>query len=82
MNKIKKWWKEYWLEEYELIISVPGDVVIHADGSRTESTKQVKYAAKKLIKTVPKHFVFVDMNGRKNEIKFLNPVDFHVIKVW
>lgn len=82
MNKIKKWWKEFWLEEYELIIWVADTVTTHQDGARTETWKEKRHRVKKLIKTAPKHFIFVDTNGRKNEIKFLNPVDFHVIKVW
>jgi len=79
---LKTWWKELWQEEYEIIITVPKTTVIHADGARTESTKQVKHKAKKLIKTSPKHFIFVDMNGHRNEIKFLNPVEFHIVKIW
>jgi len=82
MGRIKKWWKEFWLEEYELIISVSDTVTTHAHGARTETWKEKKYSAKKLIKTTPTHFVFIDVAGRRNEIKFLNPVDFHVIKIW
>ena len=82
MSKIKKWWNEFWREEYELIIWVADTVTVHQDGARTETWKEKRYKAKKLIKTNPKHFVFIDLNQRRNEIKFLKPVDFHVIKVW
>ncbi len=82
MSKIKKWWNEFWREEYELIIWVADTVTVHQDGARTETWKEKRYRAKKLVKTSPKHFVFIDMNQRRNEIKFLKSVDFHVIKVW
>jgi nicotinamide riboside kinase len=79
---LKTWWQKITREEYELIITVPGDVTIHADGSRTEKKTQQFYQAKKIIKAIPKHFVFIDLNGKRNEIKFLQPVDFHIVKVW
>lgn len=79
---LKTWWKEYWLEEYELIIWVADTVTVHPDGARTETWKEKKYKVKKLLKSSPKHFVFIDLNNHRNEIKFLNPVDFHIIKIW
>ena len=79
---LKTWWQKITREEYELIITVPGDTIIHADGARTEKKAQQFYQAKKLIKTTPKHFIFIDMNGKRNEIKFLDPVVFHVVKIW
>ena len=42
---LKSWWQRVTREEYELILTVPKDVTVHADGTRTESTKQVKYKA-------------------------------------
>ena len=79
---LKTWWKELWLEQYQIIITVPAETVIHADGARTETTKKVQYSAKKIIKAMPKQFIFIDLKGRRNDIKFLNPVDFHIIKIW
>ena len=79
---LKTWWQKITREEYELIITFPGEVTVHADGSRTEKKAQQFYHAKKLIKTTPKHFVFIDMDGQKNEIKFLDPVVFHTVKIW
>ena len=79
---IKEWWKRVWREEYELIITVPDEVTILANGARTEKTKQQIYHAKKSGKATPKHFVFHDLEGKKNEIKFLNPVDFHIVKIY
>lgn len=82
MSAIKTWWKKLWREEYQLIITIPSDTIFHADGSRTETTKEKQYAASKLIKTTPKFFIFKDLKGRRHEIKFLKPVNFHIIKIW
>ncbi len=79
---LKTWWKKVWREEYELIITVPSEVTVHADGARTEKTKQQFYQAKKIVKATPKYFLFYDLDGKKNEIKLQKPADFHVVKVW
>jgi hypothetical protein len=82
MNRIKRWWKQVTLEEYELIITVPDTTVIHEDGSRTENTKQISFRASKLIKTTPKIFIFIDIDGQRHDIRFLQPKDFHIVKIW
>ena len=79
---LKSWWQRVTREEYELILTVPKDVTVHTDGTRTESTKQVKYTAKKLVKMNPKHIIFKDLHGNRNELKFLKPIDYHVKKIW
>lgn len=79
---IKTWWWRLWLEEYILIISVPGDVVVHPDGTRTETKIDKTFDAKKLLKLSPKLFIFIDPQDRRNEIKFTHPVNYHVIKVY
>jgi len=79
---LKTWWQKVTREEYELIITIPDEVTVHQDGARTEKFKTQTYTAKKIIKTMPKHFVFVDMDGKRNEIKLQRPADFHVVKIW
>ena len=79
---LKTWWKRIWREEYQLIITIPADVTIHTDGSRTETTREKQYVASKIIKASPKLFIFKDLKGRRHEIKFLKPADFHIIKIW
>ena len=59
---LRAWWKKVWREEYELIITVPGEVTIHTDGSRTEKKTQQFYQAKKIAKATPKYFLFYDLN--------------------
>ena len=81
-KKISNWWFTVTREEYELTLRVPKDVFVHQDGSLTETTKQLKFRAKKLWKHSPKHFIFKDMDGHKNELKFLKPVEYHYKKIW
>ena len=79
---LRTWWQKITREEYELIITVPSETTIHADGSRTEKTKQQFYQAKKIAKATPKYFLFYDLDGKKNEIKLQKPADFHIVKIW
>ena len=78
---LKTWWQRVTKEEYELILTVPKDTLVHADGTRTESTKQVKYKAKKLVKVTPKHIIFKDLDDNRNELKFLKPIEYHIKKI-
>lgn len=79
---LRTWWKKVWREEYELIISVPGETTVHKDGARTEKFKTQVYQAKKVVKATPKYFLFYDLDGKKNEIKLQKPADFHIVKIW
>ena len=78
---LKSWWQRVTREEYELILTVPKDVTVHADGTRTESTKQVKYSARKLVKMNPKHIIIKHLHGNRNELKFLKHIDYHKKKI-
>jgi len=73
MGQFKKWWNNIWREEYEIIINA---------SAFTNNNQDLHFSAKKLIKTTPKHFIFTDMKDQRNEIKFLEPADFHIIKIW
>lgn len=79
---LKTWWQKITKEEYALIITVPGDTKTDAEGNSITTTKEKRYIAKKIVKSTPKHFIFIDLDDRKHEIKYLNPVDFHIIKIW
>jgi hypothetical protein len=81
-NRIVEWWKRITREEYEMVIWVADTVTTHQDGERTKTWKAQTYHAKKIVKQGPKHFIFYDLEGKKNEIKYLEPVDFHIVKVW
>ena len=60
MSKLGDWWKRIIREEYHLIITVPVEVIT-TDGMTTERFKEKQYAAKKIIKATPKHFIFKDL---------------------
>tara|TARA_B100000780_G_scaffold178413_1_gene125066 strand:- start:606 stop:851 length:246 start_codon:yes stop_codon:yes gene_type:complete len=81
MSKLGDWWKRIIREEYHLIITVPVEVIT-TDGMTTERFKEKQYAAKKIIKATPKHFIFKDLKNRKHEMKFMKPMNFHIIKIW
>lgn len=83
MKSIIDWWNSLWREEYQLKIYFPGEIATLADGSTVEKPAAEKqFVAKKLIKTTPKHFIWIDLKDRRHEIKFLKPVVFHIIKIY
>ena len=76
-------WNTYWKEEYEITIYYPGEKATLADGSVVEKQPAEKtFKAKKILKKNPKHFMWIDLEDRHHELKFLNPVVFHVVKVF
>lgn len=79
---LKERWLRFWYEEYEINITVPKEVTLLPNGGKTETYTEKKYRAKKVIKADSKHFIFVDMKGHRNEIKYTNPVVFHIIKIY
>jgi hypothetical protein len=79
---LRERWRTFWYEEYDLIISVPGEVTVYPDGKRVEAGAEKKFKVKKIIKQDPKHFIFIDMKGRRNEIRFTAPMPFQVIKIY
>ncbi len=81
-NRIVEWWKRVTREEYEIVIWVADTITTHQDGIRTKTWKTQTYHAEKIVKQSPKHFIFYDLEGKKNEIKYLEPVDFHIVKIW
>jgi hypothetical protein len=70
MFKITDVWKALFQEEYEIVVYL-----------NKKLTKKNTYAAKKVIKSSPKHFVWVGTDGKKHELKFVNPVNYHITKL-
>lgn len=82
-KKVSDWWNSLWREEYQLKIYFPGESATLADGSVvTKPASERQFACKKLIKTNPKHFIWIDLKDRQHEIRFLQPVVFHIIKIY
>lgn len=67
----KQWWYRLWKEEYILMITIAGEPV-------AEKT----FKAKKILKHSPKVFIFMDHEDQRHEIRFKDPVDYHIIKVY
>lgn len=70
MFKITDLWEELFREEYLITVYVSKKLL-----------KKKIYRAKKVIKSSPKHFRWVDLEGKKHELKFVKPVVYHIIKI-
>ena len=82
-RKVADWWTSIWREEYQITIYYPGEKVTLADGSTVEKAPAEKsFFAKKIVKKNPKHFIWIDLEDRHHELKFLNPVVFHITKLY
>ena len=81
-NKIKNWWFTLIKEEYELTIFFPGKTEILGDGTRITSGNPKTYRAGVIKKASPTHFIFIDLDGRKHEIKVVDPVGYDLTKIY
>lgn len=81
-NKILNWWYTLIKEEFELTIYFPGKTEILDDGTRVESADPKTYRAKAIRKLTQTHIIFIDLEGRKHEIKTVNPVGYDVTKIY
>ena len=82
LNKIKHWWLTLIREEYELTIYFPGKTEVLESGVRIESADPKTYKAKAIKKLTPKHIIFIDLEGRKHEVKTINPVGYDITKIY
>ena len=81
-NKVKNWWFTLIKEEYELTIFFPGKTEILSDGTRVTSGDPKTYKAKAIKKLTQTHIVFIDLDGRKHEIKVVDPVGYDLKKIY
>lgn len=81
-NKIKHWWLTLIKEEYELTIYFPGKIELLENGSRIETIDPKTYRAKAVKKLTPKHIIFIDLEGRKHEVKTVNSVGYDITKIY
>ena len=82
LNKIKHWWLTLIREEYELTIYFPGKTEVLESGARIESADPKTYKAKAIKKLTPKHIIFIDLEGRKHEVKTVNAVGYDITKIY
>lgn len=78
IEKIKLWFTE----EYELTVFFPGPAQVMPDGSRIESGAPKTYHCKKIVKLTTKHIIFVDMEGKRHEIKMVSDVGYDLKKIY
>ena len=81
-NKFKQWWFTLFHDEFEITVYFPGKVEILENGSRIESADPKTYRAKVIKKLTQKHIIFIDLEGRKHEIKTVNPVGYDVKQLY
>jgi len=82
LRKLHDWWIKLWREEYLLNIFYPGQKITSPDGTVTEGSVEKSFPAKKITKHSPKHFVWIDLENRVHELKFIEPVVYHIIKIY
>ena len=75
-------WKDRQFKVRTLDLYAKSDPLGGANQAKGIVLQKVQKEAKKIVKQGPKHFIFYDLEGKKNEIKYLEPVDFHIVKVW
>ena len=87
INKAMKYLTAFWnwilsffMEEYEVTIYFPGEIVENPDGSKVSTFNPKTYTCKKLQKISEKHFKFVTVDKTPVEIKTVNPVGYDVVK--
>ena len=81
-NKVKNWWLTLIKEEYELTIYFPSKTELLENGARIESADPKTYRAKAIKKLTPKHIIFIDLEGRKHEVKTVNAVGYDITKIY
>lgn len=81
-SKITKWWYGLFHDAYELTIYFPDQVVELPDGSKKAGFNPKTYNVKILKKINAKHFIFIDLEGCRNEIKVVDPVGYDLKKLY
>jgi len=79
-NKFKNWIVVFFIDEYELTIYFPDQVVVQPDGSKKMGFNPKTYTVRKLNKITNSHFKFVTVDKNSVEIKTVDPVGYDIIK--
>tara|TARA_S200002703_G_scaffold156957_1_gene163702 strand:- start:188 stop:403 length:216 start_codon:yes stop_codon:yes gene_type:complete len=70
MFNITQVWEELFKEQYEITVYL---------NKKLEKSKV--YKAKKVLKSTPKHFIWIDADDQRHELKFVKPVIYHIVKI-
>jgi len=81
-NKIVNWWLTLIKEEFELTVYFLGKIVEDNDGNKEITTDPKTYRCKAIKKLTQTHMIFIDLDGRKHEVKVVNPVGYELTKIY
>jgi len=79
-NKIKKWFIALFIDEYEVTIYFPNEIIEKPDGSKQQGFNPKTYVCRKLKKVTNTHFKLCLVDGNFVEIKTVDPVGFDIVK--
>jgi len=82
-NKIKKWLKDIFLEEYILTVWYKQKDEYQTQVAKRVETQVIKrvYTMKKIKKATANHVIGVKSDGNKLEIKTVEPFDYQIEKI-
>lgn len=81
-NKLKNWWLTLIKEEFELTIYFLGKVVVDDDGNKEITADPKTYRCKAIKKLTQTHIIFIDLEGRRHEVKVVDPVGYDLTKIY
>ena len=81
-NKIVNWWLTLIKEEFELTVYFLGKIVEDDNGNKEITTDPPTYRCKAIKKLTQTHMIFIDLDGRKHEVKVVNPVGYELTKIY
>jgi hypothetical protein len=81
-NKIVNWWLTLIKEEFELTVYFLGKIVEDDNGNKEITTDPQTYRCKAIKKLTQTHMIFIDLDGRKHEVKVVNPVGYELTKIY
>lgn len=80
----KRWWaviKSWFYEEYELTVWYVYETSEDPRGMKTVKRKERIYYLRDIVKHKPTHIIGEDMNGKRFEIKTVEPFDYQIRKI-
>ena len=79
---IVNWFKTLWLEQYELTVYFPDQIVTNPDGSTVQGFSPKTFDAVSFKKLTTTHIIFIDTDKKRIEIKVTSPVGYDLKKVY
>lgn len=79
-NRFKRWIISIFIDEFEVTIYFPDEIIEKPDGSKQQGFNPKTYVCRKLKKISKNHFKLVTIDGNLVEIKTVDPVGFDIVK--